>query len=186
MSSTALPKPLSERTADALVDFTDNIHSMATGSYLRDEDRDFWEAPYPVAVVDSADSIVRNLLAAAAGVASRQPEEITRLAADSTVDATLLTSNTNDSADAQREANSQMPAEAVDSDQAHATVLAAAIAGVITPKLEELQQLSDGVEGALLDEEEINDLKSVLTAAAQDLGANPAVLVGHLEQILER
>lgn len=185
MPSTAIPDPLTERTANALADFTDNIRSMATGSYLREEDREFWEAPYPVAIVDEADSIVRNLLAAAAGVAARQPEEIARLAADSSVDATLLASSNSDSADDKTEVKTPADISAVDSQQAQATVLAAAIAGVITPKVEELQQLSDGVEGALLDEEEINDLKSVLTAAAEDLGANPAVLVGHLEQLLE-
>lgn len=186
MTASSTPAPLTERTTDALAEFTENIRSMATGSYLREEDREFWEAPYPESVADQADTIVRDVLAAAVGVAGRSPEEVARLAADSGVDATLLAPADGDGTSEGADSGSSAGDDgATDGEQARAAVLAATIAGVITPKLEQLKELSDGVEGALLDEEEINDLKSVLASAAEDLSANSAVLTGHVEKVLE-
>lgn len=185
MTASSAPAPLTERTSTALAEFTDNIRSMATGSYLREEDREFWEAPYPESVADQADSIVRDALAAAVGVAGRSSEEIARLAADSQIDASLLANADSEAGDNAPDATNASEIGETDSEPARAAVLAAAIAGVITPKLEQLKELSDGVEGALLDEEEINDLKTVFASAAEDLAATPTVLTGHVEQYLE-
>lgn len=43
-------------------EFTGNLLAMATGSYLREEEREFWEAPYPESVVDEAAEILRKLV----------------------------------------------------------------------------------------------------------------------------
>ena len=34
-------------TDNARREFIDNLSAMATGSYLREEDREFWDAPFP-------------------------------------------------------------------------------------------------------------------------------------------
>ncbi|WP_282938628.1 hypothetical protein [Corynebacterium auriscanis] len=179
------PAPLTERTTTALAEFTDNIRAMATGSYLRPEDREFWEAPYPESVADQADSIVRDALAAAVGVAARQPADLARLAADSQVDAALLNAEDSELGGSSSADGTTASSTEVDKGQAHATVLAAAIAGVITPKLVQLKELSDKVEGALLDEEEVRDLKEVFASAANDLSASASILSGHVDNVLE-
>lgn len=49
-------------TDTARHEFVDNLNAMATGSYLREEDREFWEAPFPVSAVDEAAEILQRLV----------------------------------------------------------------------------------------------------------------------------
>ena len=72
---------LSTATADARNEFLDNLRQMATGSYLRDEDREFWEAPYPESAVDEAQQIVDGMLQAAQTVAAGDEAELKELSA---------------------------------------------------------------------------------------------------------
>lgn len=50
-------------TDAARQEFIGNLRSMATGSYLREEDREFWEAPFPESVVDESAEILHRLVA---------------------------------------------------------------------------------------------------------------------------
>ena len=48
--------------ASARDTFLDNLHAMATGSYLHEEDKEFWEAPYPESVVNEARVILDSFI----------------------------------------------------------------------------------------------------------------------------
>ena len=72
---------LSTATTSAREEFLDNLRQMATGSYLRDEDREFWEAPYPESAVDDAQAIVDGMLQAAQSVAASSEAELKKIAA---------------------------------------------------------------------------------------------------------
>lgn len=39
---------------EAAVEFTGNLRMMATGSYLREQERELWDPPYPESAVDEA------------------------------------------------------------------------------------------------------------------------------------
>lgn len=60
-------------TDDARREFIDNLTAMATGSYLREEDREFWEAPFPESAVAEASEILHRLVS---GVRSEPDGEI--------------------------------------------------------------------------------------------------------------
>ena len=60
------------RSADLTAAFLDTLTAMATGSYLRPEEREFWEAPYPPAVTAEAAEILRRL----SGEVRQDPTEI--------------------------------------------------------------------------------------------------------------
>ncbi|MBB3115239.1 hypothetical protein [Corynebacterium bovis] len=58
------PRTAAEVTDAACDTFRDNLEAMATGSYLRPDDLELWEPPYPPSVVADADAAVRDLVSA--------------------------------------------------------------------------------------------------------------------------
>ncbi len=52
-------------TDNARREFIDNLSAMATGSYLREEDREFWDAPFPESAVAEAAEILHRLISGA-------------------------------------------------------------------------------------------------------------------------
>lgn len=47
----------------AAAEMVENITAMATGSYLRDEDRALWDPPYPPEVADEVAAVLRRMVA---------------------------------------------------------------------------------------------------------------------------
>lgn len=114
--------------------FLDNLHAMATGSYLREEDKEFWEAPYPVSVVNEA-----------------------RVTLDTLIDA---------SKSAGRD----------DAESFHAA---------LTRAVRELTELSDKHDGAVLEDEEIEDFTTLVRALCSEVGADKGETMAHLESLLD-
>lgn len=152
---------LSTATTKAREEFLDNLRQMATGSYLRDEDREFWEAPYPESAVDEAQHIIDGMLQAAQSVASSDEAELKKIAA------TLQLQNTDESAD----------------EQPTATTLA--IAAVINQHISKLKELSAKHEDALLEDEEIKDLLALVEKLAVDLDADDMFVTSQAEAVCE-
>lgn len=48
-------------SADLIAELLDTLKSLSTGSYLREEEREFWEPPYPPEVASDAAEILRRL-----------------------------------------------------------------------------------------------------------------------------
>ena len=152
---------LSTATTDAREEFIDNLRQMATGSYLRDKDREFWEAPYPESAVDEAEGIIDGMLQAAQSVAASDEAELNKIAA------TLQLQNTEDSAE----------------EQPNATTLA--ITTVITQHISKLKELSARHEDALLEDEEIKDLLALVEKLAVDLDADEIFVANQAEAVCE-
>lgn len=152
---------LSTATTSAREEFLDNLRQMATGSYLRDEDREFWEAPYPESAVDDAQAIVDGMLQAAQSVASSNEAELRKVAAS------LHLQNTEESAD----------------EQPTATTLA--ITAVINQHIEKLKELSARHDDALLEDEEIKDLLALVEKLAVDLDADDMFVATQAEAVCE-
>ena len=152
---------LSTATADARDEFLDNLRQMATGSYLRDEDREFWEAPYPESAVDEAQQIVDGMLQAAQTVAAGDEAELKKIAA------TLNLQNSDESAD----------------EQPNATTLA--VTAVVIQHVTKLKELSARHEDALLEDEEIKDLLTLVEKLAVDLDADDMFVTNQAEAVCE-
>lgn len=43
-------------------EFIDNLHSFATGDYLRDEEKEFWSAPFDASVLPQLKALLEGLL----------------------------------------------------------------------------------------------------------------------------
>jgi hypothetical protein len=46
----------------AVTEMVENITAMATGSYLRDEDRALWDPPYPASAADRVAAVLRHMV----------------------------------------------------------------------------------------------------------------------------
>ncbi|RAV32088.1 hypothetical protein [Corynebacterium heidelbergense] len=136
--------------------FIGNLTAMATGSYLRPADREFWEPPYPQSVVREATAIVDHLIAAIASVGQHSPEQLRELV--------------------------ELPAEQSDGSPDPLTI---AICAIVDPDLARLKALSAEHEDAVLDCEEQSDLMDVLASAAKEAGADPAAVLAHATQVLD-
>ena len=119
---------MSNQITQARDSFIENLHSMATGSYLREEDKEFWEAPYPESVVDEARVIIDSLISSAAKVPAANAAN---------------TPSVNASAD---------EAEGEDDAPSPQTV---AVISAITKEVNALLSLSAAHEDAVLEDEEI-------------------------------
>ncbi|MEL4164232.1 hypothetical protein MTQ16_04990, partial [Corynebacterium bovis] len=75
--STPDPRTAAEATDAACDTFRDNLEAMATGSYLRPDDLELWEPPYPPSVVTDADAAVRDLVTTARTAADQGTGTIT-------------------------------------------------------------------------------------------------------------
>ena len=56
------------RFSDQLETFIEDLTTFATGSYLKDDEQEFWEAPYPVGAVTELGILLRNWASAAQGL----------------------------------------------------------------------------------------------------------------------
>lgn len=154
---------MSTAVNDAREAFVDNLHAMATGSYLREEDKEFWEAPYPESVVNEARVIVDSLVDATSRIPGLTPEDLGALASSTDV--------------------LQAPQEGegpVDPDQ-----LTRAVVASITPAVEDLVRLSAKYDGAVVEDEELEDLNALLKAVCEDMGADFSVVSGHVQIMVE-
>lgn len=158
-------------TSEARDAFLDNLESMATGSYLREEDREFWEPPYPVSVVDAARETVDSLVNAIRSIGQYPPEQVRMM-----VDAVGI-SNPDGTTAALDGAG--------ESEPEHDQVLATAASAAIAPALEQLRALSAAHGDAVLDDEERADLITVIRAAARDIGADADALASYATLILD-
>lgn len=149
---------MSNQITQARDSFIENLHSMATGSYLREEDKEFWEAPYPESVVDEARVIIDSLISSAAKVPAANAAN---------------TPSVNASAD---------EAEGEDDAPSPQTV---AVISAITKEVNALLSLSAAHEDAVLEDEEISDLNEILRAVSEKAGAEPRVVVNHVSEMIE-
>lgn len=60
------------QSSGLIADFLDTLTGLATGSYLREEEREHWDPPYPPEVVGAAEEIFHQLTAEI----QREPAEI--------------------------------------------------------------------------------------------------------------
>lgn len=154
---------MSTRVGEARAAFVDNLHAMATGSYLRKEDREFWEAPYPEAVVGEARVIVDSLVDAISRIPQLSESEQKALAASTDV--------------LQETSENNPPSEP---DQITRVVVAA-----VSPIIGDLLLLSDKYEGAILEDEELEDLDTLLRALCAECGANYSVVSEHVHIMID-
>lgn len=49
------------RSADLVAEFLGTLTALSTGNYLREDEREFWEPPYPPEVTADAAEILRRL-----------------------------------------------------------------------------------------------------------------------------
>ncbi|MBC2681555.1 hypothetical protein GSS87_03950 [Corynebacterium sp. 4HC-13] len=148
---------------EARAAFVDNLHAMATGSYLRKEDREFWEAPYPETVVGEARVIVDSLVDAISRIPRLSEDEQKVLAASTDV--------------LQEASENKTPSEP---DQITRAVVAA-----VSPIIEDLLRLSDKYEGAVLEDEELEDLDALLRALCTECEANYSVVSEHVHIMID-
>lgn len=118
-------------TDDARRDFVENLSAMATGSYLRDEDREFWEPPYPESVVSEAAEILQRLVAG--------------VRADPTGEVVLQVMAAHDA----------------------------------------LRALSDRHDGAVYEEEEFADFRTLITLLCEEVGADATLVLDDLDRVTE-
>ena len=122
-------------TEEARTTFIDNLQSMASGSYLRDEDKEFWEPPYPEDVVKECATIVDAMIDRIGQVAARSAEEQVGIA-----QAAGITVHDGDSTEGGEE------------DDDVPDTLSAAIAAAIVVDIRRLAELSHEHEDALLED----------------------------------
>lgn len=173
---------LSTATDAAAREFLDNLTAMATGSYLRDEDKEFWEPPYPAAVVDEAQKIVHSLVSAGRAIGQKDPAALTRIVTSAEIMLDDTPVHRGQSSTVVRGETDQGPDETAGASQPDAISLA--LAAVITPDLRKLADLSEDHDNAILEDEEIQDLLELIGALASELHASPAVLRAHTEAVL--
>lgn len=154
---------MSNKVSDARDAFLDNLHSMATGSYLREEDKEFWEAPYPESVVNEARVIIDSLIDATRNVSKVSADDL-QAAAQS---AGVATSS-----------------EDGEESQGPSLETMAAIAAVTEP-VKELIALSRKHDDAVLEDEEVEDLKVLLQALAQETGADEHAVTEHAVELID-
>ena len=70
--------------------------------------------------------------------------------------------------------------EPVDPDQ-----LTRAVVASITPAVEDLVRLSAKYDGAVVEDEELEDLNALLKAVCEDMGADFSVVSGHVQIMVE-
>ena len=153
---------MSDHNAHELAqEFIANLRAMATGSYLREEDKEFWEAPYPESAVDRAEQLLQGMLRAAAAPDAHSADGVALRVPD--VD------------DAGEDAE---PA-------AEPTPQTLAVIGAIEPSVIQLKELSDEFFGELLDVEEIDELSAIAAALAVEADAQPPLVAGHVRALVE-
>ncbi|MDN5684416.1 hypothetical protein [Corynebacterium glyciniphilum] len=113
-------------------EFIENLSSMATGSYLRDEDREFWEAPFPTSAVDEAAEILHRL--------------VSGVRADPSGEVVLQVISAHDA----------------------------------------LRALSDRHAGAVYEDEEVGDFRSLVTVLCEEVGADARQVLDDLDRIIEQ
>lgn len=121
-----------DATDAARHEFTDNLSSMATGSYLREEDLEFWEAPFPESAVDEAAEILQKLVS---GVRADPSGEVV-----------------------------------LQVISAHAA----------------LRALSDRHGGAVYEDEEVSDFRTLVTVLCEEVGADANLVLEDLDRIIEQ
>lgn len=164
---------MSTTTVQAAEEFLANLRSMATGDYLAESDREFWEPPYPEEAVTEAQVLLTELLNAAAATANLGDEEITVLAGDADP---ALFSDTDSDSGSEDHSESILPV---------VSPRTRAIAASLTPVLDRFAELSDKHFGALLDVEEVDDLVGVVTHLAIDVAAEPQQLSTYVRHYLQ-
>ncbi|MGO1950013.1 MAG: hypothetical protein ACTH1D_10275 [Mycobacteriaceae bacterium] len=112
-------------------EFTDNLTAMATGSYLREEDREFWEPPFPASAVDEASEILHRL--------------VSGVRADPTGEVVLQVMAAHDA----------------------------------------LEALSDRHGGAVYEDEEFQDFRTLVTVLCEEVGADAVQVLEDLDRITE-
>lgn len=153
---------MSSATAKELAqEFISNLRAMATGSYLREEDKEFWDAPYPESAVDRVDKIVQSMLRAADAPAPRSPSEIDVKSPE--LDET---------------GENETP-------QLEPTEESLAVVGALEPLVLQIKALSDEHLGEILDVEEIDELANLTAAIADEAGAQSSVVSGHVRALCE-
>lgn len=166
---------MSTTTVQVAEEFLSNLRSMATGDYLNESDREFWEPPYPESAVDDARTLITDLLNAAAATASLGDAEIDALADDVRPELFADPDGSRAENSAPEMANSG-ESEAAESGDITVSPRTRALAASITPVLDRFVGLSDKHFGALLDVEEIDDLVVVIHTLATDVSADPDLL----------
>ncbi|HIW96582.1 MAG TPA: hypothetical protein H9867_08920 [Candidatus Corynebacterium gallistercoris] len=166
MSQTKPSTAAEERVAE----FIETLRGMATGSYLAEEEKEFWEAPYPDQAVDEAQQLVTGMLHAAYAVRDKDEEARASIAEGVQLRQPVA-------------ANEAEEAEGDTAGGEDNTTLA--IAAVITPDLNRLQELSKRYEDALIEDEEIADLAEIIGIVANDMGADAAALAAHVRGVVE-
>lgn len=154
---------MSNQITEARDNFIDNLQSMATGSYLRDEDKEFWEAPYPEYVVGEAREILDSLIDATTHVSRVDAEGMKQAAA---------------------QAGMTVGEGAGEGEDAKSVETIATIAAVQEP-MTKLLALSNQHGGALLEDEEIEDLNAVLRAVSTQTGADADAVIAHVQGLID-
>lgn len=141
--------------------FLENLHAMATGSYLRDEDKEFWDAPYPESVVEQVRAIIDSLILATSNISKVNPADLKAAAASSGIST---------------EGDEDSPAPSLET---MATIAA------VTPAVEELLKLSSQHDGAVMEDEEVEDFQALVRALAAQAGADSNAVAEHVGEMIE-
>lgn len=151
---------MSNEITQARDNFLDNLHSMATGSYLREEDKEFWEAPYPESVVSEARLILDDLISDANNASAVAPHDFQQAA--------------------------ETGGEAGDEDAGTITsVETLAMISVVNRHVNPLLALSEKHDGAMLEDEEVSDLNELIRALSRKVGADEEAVVAHVDQLVD-
>lgn len=154
---------MSNQIEQARDTFLDNLHSMATGSYLREEDKEFWEAPYPESVVNEARVILDSLIDATTDVSTVNPEDLRAAAQSAGV----------------TEASDEEEAESAPSVETLATMAA------VKRPINDLLTLSSKHEDAVLEDEELADFNELIRAVSAKSGADGDAVVAYVEELVD-
>ncbi|KAB1503642.1 hypothetical protein F7230_00460 [Corynebacterium sp. 320] len=162
-----------QRSAEGLAtEFISNLRALSTGSYLRPEEKTFWESPYPETVVDQAQTILSHMIDAARdGQGTAAENAVSSSHAIAASDALTV----------------RVPHSALEQDEVRPepTPASKKMIGQIQPHVEQLKQLSDQHLGAVLDVEEIDELVQIVEVLAEDGGAQASVVGGHVRAVCE-
>lgn len=134
-------------------EFLGNLASMATGDYLRDDEREFWEPPFPATAIDD----ITACLMAFDGTIERGRRAH---AGASTIDSASATPAPGPSRSAAVET------------EAEVQLFPDYYREALTELLRELDTTSRKHGGGVVEDEEITDIAAVV---AQDYSTNPAV-----------
>lgn len=153
----------SAATTELAEEILDNMRAIATGSYLREEERALWEPLFPESAVEDVARALEDFFRRAdTHLGSAEAEAVIGLLRAEDPEARRQR-------DFAGELTTGLLEEGIITAEPSARTQALCV--LCSDLLRELYALSEANEGALLEEEEIEDLGHALASFARDVGA---------------